>query len=50
MPVTVLPLIVQTVAVVVLNLTARPEVAVALTVLVPPTVSSAGEKLIALMV
>ncbi len=47
---TVLPLTVQTLDVVEVKLTARPEVAVALTVLVPPTAKALGVKLMAPMV
>jgi len=46
-PETVLPATVQMVGVVELNATARPEVAVALAVVVPPTLRVAGVKLIA---
>jgi hypothetical protein len=49
-PVTVEPLTVQTAGVVELNVTARPDVAVALAVVVPPTASVAGAKVIAPMV
>ena len=49
MAVTVEPLIVQTAGVVELKVTARPEVAVALAVVVPPTLTVAGVKLIVLM-
>lgn len=48
--VTVLPAIVQTVGVVLAKVTARPELAVALTVLVPPYCKVAGEKPPAVMV
>ena len=47
---TVDPLTVQTVGVVEVNVTARPDVAVALTVVVPPTVRVAGVKASAPMV
>ena len=49
-PVTVLPLTVQTLCVAELKLTGWPELAVALAVVVPPTVSVAGVKLIGPMV
>ncbi len=49
-PLTVLPLTVQTLGVKELKLTGRPEVAVALTVVVPPTPRVAGLKLIGPMV
>ena len=48
-PVTVLPLNVHTSVVVLVKATSRPEVAVALTVVVPPISRSAGLKLIAFM-
>jgi hypothetical protein len=46
-PVTVEPLTLQTAGVVELNVTARPEVAVALAVVVPPTARVAGLKAMA---
>jgi hypothetical protein len=46
-PVTVLPLTVQTVGELLAKATARPELAVARAVVVEPTVSVGGEKLIA---
>ena len=45
--VTVVPVIVQTVGVVDVKITGRAEVAVTLTVVVPPTLTDVGEKLIA---
>ena len=50
MPLTVLPLTEQTAGVAELKLAARPEVAVALTVVMPPTAKEAGVKLMAPMV
>src|SRR6185369_568542 len=50
MEVTVEPLTVQIVGVLLVKLTARPEVAVALTVVVPPTLTVVGLKLIGPMV
>ena len=49
-PVTVLPLTVQKLGVRELKVTAKPELAVALAVVAPPTVNVAGLKLIAPMV
>ncbi len=49
-PVTVLPETEQIVAVVLPKLTARPEVAVAFAVVLPPTAKVAGEKLMLPMV
>ena len=49
-PVIVVPLTVQILWVVLLNVTASEEVAVALAVVVPPTAKEIGEKLIAPMV
>ena len=50
MAVTMAPLTVQTAGVVELKLTVRPEVAVALAVVVPPKLTVAGVKVIGLMV